>query len=62
MTNDFMAKFRVVADSVVRGRSDGGMVRFVTPIGEREGEAAADARIRDFMAAVLPSLPRYIPE
>ena len=62
MTNDFVAKFRVVADSVVRGRSDGGMVRFVTPIGEREGEAAADARIRDFMAAVLPSLPRFIPE
>ena len=44
MTNDFAAKFHTVADSMTRGRTDGGLVRLITPIGEG-GEAAADARL-----------------
>lgn len=62
LTNDFYAKFLVVADSLTKGRSDGGMVRFVTPIIEDEGEEAADARILGFMRQALPSLPRFLPE
>ena len=32
MTNDYAAKFSVVWDSLIRGRSDGALIRFVTPI------------------------------
>ena len=39
MTNDFAAKFYTVADSMTRGRTDGGLVRVITPIGAG-GEAA----------------------
>jgi exosortase D (VPLPA-CTERM-specific) len=61
MTNDFAAKFHTVADSMTRGRTDGGLVRLITPIGEG-GEAAADARLERFLAAGIDRLPRFIPE
>ncbi|MCA8879966.1 MAG: VPLPA-CTERM-specific exosortase XrtD [Rhodobacteraceae bacterium] len=61
MTNDFMAKFAVIYDSWTRGRLDGALVRFVTPITGGD-EAAADARLQAFMADALPILPRYVPE
>jgi len=62
MTNDYAAKASVVLDSLTRGRTDGALVRFVTPIGEGETEAAAEARLQRFMAASLDRLPRFVPE
>ncbi len=62
MTNDYAAKVSVVWDSLIKGRSDGAMVRFVTEIGPEETEADADARMQRFMTLLLPKLPRYIPE
>lgn len=62
MTNDFAVKASVLRDSLTRGRSDGALVRFVTPIGERETEAEAEARMLRFMTELLPRLPRFIPE
>ena len=62
MTNDYLAKIDVVYDSLTIGRTDGAMVRFVTPINTNEAEADADARLQAFMATLLPRLPRYIPE
>ena len=62
MTNDYLAKIDVVYDSLTIGRTDGAMVRFVTPINRNETEADADARMQAFMLELLPKLPRYIPE
>jgi exosortase D (VPLPA-CTERM-specific) len=62
MTNDYAAKFSVVWDSLTRGRSDGALVRFVTPINPGETEADADARLQRFMAEALKLLPRFVPE
>ena len=62
MTNDYAAKFSVVWDSLTRGRSDGALVRFVTPINPGESEADADARMQRFMAEALKLLPRFVPE
>ena len=62
MTNDFAAKMTVLYDSLTRGRSDGALVRFATPIAEDETKAAADARLEHLMAEVLPRLPRFVPE
>lgn len=62
MTNDYLAKASVVYDSLTMGRTDGALVRFVTPIIENEPEAEADARLLGFMAQALNKLPRYIPE
>lgn len=62
MTSDYLAKFSVVYDSLTRGRTDGALVRFTTPILEHETEAEADARIQRLMADMLPRLPMFIPE
>ena len=62
LTNDYLAKIGVVYDSLTIGRTDGALVRFVTPISRDETEIDADARLQGFMAELLPRLPRYIPE
>ena len=60
-TNDFVAKLWVVWDSLRYGRTDGALVRFVSPIGPGETAADADARILAMMAETLPRLPRFVP-
>jgi exosortase D (VPLPA-CTERM-specific) len=61
LTNDFVAKFYTVADSMTRGRTDGALVRVITPIGP-EGEAAAEARLQRFLTDAIDRLPRFVPE
>ncbi|MHC0055457.1 VPLPA-CTERM-specific exosortase XrtD [Actibacterium sp. D379-3] len=61
MTNDFKAKASVVADSLTRGRTDGALVRYVTPIAAGETEAEAEARLMWFLERSLAPLPRFVP-
>ena len=61
-TNDFVAKFGVVWDSLTMGRSDGALVRFVTPIEEGETEQDAEARMLRLMQLALLRMPRFVPE
>jgi exosortase D (VPLPA-CTERM-specific) len=60
-TSDFLAKLGFMTDAVRLGRTDGGLVRVATPVVEG-GEAAADARLRRFLAAAVPPLRRFIPQ
>ena len=62
MVNDYLAKASVVWDGLTLGRSDGALVRLVTPIGADESEADADARMQRLMRELLPDLPRFVPE
>ena len=43
-------------------RTDGGLVRVVTPLLPGEEEAAADARLRRLLLALGDPLNRFIPE
>ncbi len=61
ITNDVRAKLTVLQDSLVTGRADGALVRFVTPIGATEDPETADARLQRFMRTSLISLPRFVP-
>jgi exosortase D (VPLPA-CTERM-specific) len=61
LTGAFAAKFYTLADNLARGRTDGAMVRVITPIGP-DGEAAADARLQRFLGQTIDRLPRYVPE
>lgn len=61
MINDFRAKLSVVYDGLTIGRTDGALIRYVTPIGEEETEAAAEARMMRFISQSLPPLPRFVP-
>jgi len=61
ITNDYAAKLSVLYDSLAKNRTDGALVRFVTPIQRNETEAAADARVQAFMRQSLTKLPRFVP-
>ncbi|MEI4473721.1 VPLPA-CTERM-specific exosortase XrtD [Frigidibacter sp. MR17.24] len=61
MTNDVLAKMSVMWDSLVHGRTDGALVRVITPIREGETEDQAEARLTDLLRQALPQLPGYIP-
>ncbi len=60
-TNDFAAKIGVVVDGLTIGRTDGALVRYVTPIREDESEADADARLLGFVTQSLAKLPNFVP-
>ncbi len=61
ITNDVTAKLTVLKDSMITGRADGALVRFVTPIGPTETPEEADARLQRFMRVSLGALPRFVP-
>jgi exosortase D (VPLPA-CTERM-specific) len=61
MTNDFAVKFALVRDGLLTGRTDGALVRLVTPIAPGEDIARAEARLTAFLSVLLPELPPFVP-
>lgn len=62
MSHDFMTRFHTVIDSATLNRTDGGLVRAITPILPEETVAEADARAQRFLTAATGGLHRFIPE
>ncbi len=60
VTSDYWAKAYTVWDSINRGRSDGALIRVVTPIGGA-GVEQADARLNDFLKFAVKELPSFVP-
>ncbi len=61
VANDFSAKLNVLVDSITKGRTDGALVRYVTPINVEESDADAEARLLRMIRDTLKPLPRYVP-
>ena len=59
--SEYWAKIYLVTDAVRLNRTDGSMVRVVTPIPSDSSEKAAEDRARSFINLVLPQLDRFIP-
>jgi len=62
LNSDYLAKALTVWDSMTIGRSDGALVRLVTPIIEGEPESAAAERLEAFMSEMMPILPKFVPD
>jgi EpsI family protein len=62
VANEYMAKVYLVTDAMRLNRTDGALVRVLTPIGSRESTADAKARTEAFTAQLAPMLPRFIPD
>ncbi|MBI1195098.1 MAG: VPLPA-CTERM-specific exosortase XrtD [Gammaproteobacteria bacterium] len=63
LTNQWAVKWYIFWDALTRNRTDGALVRLVTPIGP--GSAAlneANQRLSRFAAQVYPLLPAYVPD
>lgn len=61
MTSDYAAKAVTVWDALIKGRTDGALVRVVTPIPVGESPAEAEKRLVRFLVHGLEALPRFIP-
>ena len=61
VASEYWAKFYLVKDAISMNRSDGSLVRFVTPMFPGESPDAAQQRISPFTSAVVPILDNYIP-
>ena len=59
---DFSAKYWLMVDGVLTGRTDGALVRLTTAILPGEEDADADKRMMDMLREVVEPLPRFIPE
>ena len=62
ITNEFVVKWYLFWDAVTRHRTDGALVRLITPILPGSSEAQADQRLSDVAARIAPLLPHYIPD
>jgi len=61
VANEYMAKVYMAADAMRLNRTDGALVRVITPIDPREPESEAKARAEEFTQQLAPVLPRFIP-
>ncbi len=61
MTNDYLAKGATVYDSITKGRSDGALVRVITPMYPRESVTEAGLRLSAFLELALEPLPQFVP-
>lgn len=59
--NEYKAKAYMVADAIRMNRTDGALVRVITPILPAETLDTAKARALRFTSQMVPFLPRFIP-
>jgi hypothetical protein len=61
MTDEFEVKWHILRDALWQGRSDGALIRLVTPLQPGEAEALGDQRLTDFLRVAQPRLAAYVP-
>jgi exosortase D (VPLPA-CTERM-specific) len=61
VASEYWAKYYLVADAIRMNRSDGGLIRLMSPMTRGETAEAARARILKFWSPFFPLLDKYIP-
>lgn len=61
LTDLFQLKLYVFWDALTRRRTDGALVRLITPVYESERPEDADARLQGFTREIVPILSQFIP-
>jgi exosortase D (VPLPA-CTERM-specific) len=61
ITNELAVKWYLFWDALTLHRTDGAMVRLITPLPASSSEAAADQRLADLALRVTRELPRFVP-
>ena len=62
IASEYWAKFYLVADAIRMNRSDGSLVRVITPMARSESVEAGAQRATGFAELILQRLDSYIPE
>lgn len=61
VANEYLAKVYLVEDAMRMNRTDGALVRVITPIVSDGGEAVAQERAESFARQLAPALTQFIP-
>ncbi|MDH3920290.1 MAG: EpsI family protein, partial [Rhodospirillales bacterium] len=62
LTSEYMVKWHILWDGVLRNRTDGSLVRLITPILDEGAERAADKRLTELLGPIYHVLPRFLPQ
>ena len=62
VSNEYLAKFYMVYDAIRMNRTDGALVRVITPISSGNDALAIRKRAEAFTGQLAPMLPRFIPD
>jgi exosortase D (VPLPA-CTERM-specific) len=62
VANEFVMKFWLIADAVTKKRTDGAMVRLITPIPNTASIEEVESKLDDLLNKVDTFLPAYVPE
>jgi exosortase D (VPLPA-CTERM-specific) len=62
ITNEYLVKWYIFWDSITRRRTDGALVRLITPVSDVAAVPAAEAELRAFLAKAYPALYYHIPQ
>jgi len=60
--SEFAVKIHLMSDAMIRQRTDGALVRLVTPILENEQPEASEKRLQSFLMKLRPQLSPYLPD
>ena len=55
------AKWYLLWDSIIMHRSDGALVRLITPLADANNEAAGDQSLQNFLGQAYPVIKAFIP-
>ena len=61
VANEYWAKWLLFVDAIAKNRTDGALVRLVTPFYPGESEQAADERLQSFIEVLEQHLSAYLP-
>lgn len=62
VASEYMAKIFMIVDAIRLNRTDGALVRVITPMASGDDPAAARQRAEAFTRQLAPLLPRFIPD
>lgn len=63
IAGEYRARLDTIRDAMLKGRTDAALVRVIVPMGKGDGaEDFARKSALDFTRALLPILPRYVPD
>ncbi|MDT8311764.1 MAG: VPLPA-CTERM-specific exosortase XrtD [Methylophaga sp.] len=60
IANEYVNKWYLLVDALTKNRTDGSLVRLVTPIYDGQDAQQADQRLQGFMQTIDPALGRFI--
>jgi exosortase D (VPLPA-CTERM-specific) len=62
ITSEYLVKWYLFEDALLRNRTDGALVRLITPLRQDESAERADARLAQFASSVVPAFSAYLPD